>query len=135
MNEMKKYYVKGWIPLRNKYMVIEPSSYTTDWLEELVTPDEIIKIKLCDRYSHIYDGITDEEEKKERIKLNKFYKKCDSTDGFKIGDILSLIHQTYWSMVKKIYNNNREDAGIDNLCIEGFYFDSKTNTVIPFTGS
>lgn len=127
----KKYCVKGWIPLHKKYMTICGSNLDMNWLEESVTNKTVIKIYLCDRFCN-NDRVHETEKEK---KLDDYYKEYKSVDGFKIGHILSLIHQTYWSMVKEIYDYDVDTAGINNLSIVSFVFDQKNICVYPSTDS
>lgn len=68
-------------------------------------------------------------------KEKKFCKKYKSPDkyGFDVGQILKLVHCTYWKAVEEIWDG---DAGcINNLVVMSFVFDSDTNSVFPITDS
>ena len=122
MSNLKKYSISGWSSLSHKYLAIQSSLHANNFnvIDEKVTDASEIKIFLT-------PGRCSNETEE------KYHKTYKSSNGFVVGEILSLIVKTYWAAVDDIYDGDIDR--ISNLALHTFHFDKTTNLVYPETDS
>ena len=115
---MQRFTFGGWASLKHKYFLPVSVDSRINW-DSKVTDSDHIAIYL--------------KPKKSTNEAKNYHKIYYSDNGFDLGSVLVLIVKTYQSSIHELHEGDQDYY--ENLDLDGFNFDHKTNSVFSMTSS